>query len=95
MVKLIRTLAPEDGMKFEDIVSFETKNYVGIWNHTGDSFVLFAKYDCQLDIMRLFDCESLDELDDQVYKLIGERIIGVSDSGSYKFILVEESSEFH
>ena len=90
MVKLIRTLVAENKMRFDEIMSFETKNYVGIWDHLGDSFVLFAKSDAQLDIMHLFDCETLDELDDQVYKLIDERIIGVSDTGCYKFAIIEE-----
>jgi hypothetical protein len=43
MVKLIRTLAPENGMAFEDVLSFETENYVGLWNHVNDTFVIFAR----------------------------------------------------
>jgi hypothetical protein len=45
MVKVIRSLTPENGADFEDIMSFETENYVGLWSHTDDAFILFARTD--------------------------------------------------
>lgn len=89
MIKLIRTLAPEDGSDFEDILSFVTESYMGVWNHGSDSFVLFAASDIELNITELPRCRSLDELDNAVYKACEEHIEAVSRSCAYEFKLIE------
>jgi hypothetical protein len=90
MVKLIRTLAPENGMHFEDICSFHTMNYIGIWNHAADKYALFAKSDVEFNLVHLTFCENLDELDDRVYAECDEHIISVSDRSTYEFALTED-----
>lgn len=89
MVKLIRSLAPENGMPFNDICSFHTMNYIGIWNFVADKFTLIAKSDIEFRAVNLLSCESLDELDGRVYAACDEHIIGVSDRSTYSFTLTE------
>ena len=92
MIRLIRTLTPENGLDFAEICSFETKDFVGIWNHESNRFVLVARNDNEFHLWTLSACESLDELDHEVYNLVEEHIIGVSDNSTYT-ILLEESDE--
>ena len=89
MIKLIRTLAPENGMKFEDVLSFETENYVGMYSHTDDSFILFARSDEYFNPVVLENCNTLDELDEAVYEECNEHITGVSESCSYRIVFEE------
>ena len=89
MIKLIRTLTPENGMKFHDICSFETENYIGIYNHATDRFVIMGQSDFELHLTTLSYCDTLDELDKAVYEACEEHIIGVSESSTYEFIIKE------
>lgn len=87
MIKLVRSLVPENGMDFGSILSFETKNYIGMWNYQEDRYVLIAKNDCELRLYHLSNCDTLDKLDDLVYQKCEERIIGVSDVCNYTISL--------
>lgn len=89
MIKLIRTLAPENGMRFDDIACFQTMNYIGIWNHAADKFALVAKSDVEFNLVHLPFCGSLDELDDCVCAECDEHIISVSDRATFEFTLTE------
>lgn len=89
MIKLIRTLTPANGMKFHDICSFETENYVGMYNHETDRFVVMNQRDYELHLATLPECATLDELDNAVYEACGERIIGVSENSNYELIIKE------
>ena len=89
MIKLTRILAPANGADFEDICSFSTKNYVGIWDHEANAFALFAKSDYEFHCMALPYCESMDELDDAVYAKCDEHIEEVSESSSYEFRIID------
>ena len=93
MIKLTRILAPANGADFEDICSFSTKNYVGVWDHEANAFALFAKSDIEFNYMLLPRCESLDELDDAVYAKCDEHIEEVSESSSYEFRIIEREDE--
>ena len=93
MIKLTRILAPADGTDFEDICSFSTESYVGIWDHEASAFVLFAKSDSEFHCMVLPHCESLDELDDAVHAKCDEHIDEVSESSSYEFKILEWEDE--
>lgn len=85
MVKLVRTLAAENDMNFEDVVYFETLNYVGMWDYGGDDgFLLMPKEDCELRTSKINAVTSYEELDNTVYDDCGEHIIGVSDNCYYK-----------
>lgn len=87
MIKLVRTLTPENGMDFGNILSFETENYIGIWNYEEDKYVLIAKSDNEFRLYHLSSCDTLDELDELVYQECKERIIGVSDNCNYTISL--------
>lgn len=89
MVKLIRTLAPENGMSFRDIYSFRTMNYIGIWNFEAKRFALVAKSGVEFRAVNLPACESLDDLDFCVYAACNEHIIWVSDKAAYSITLTE------
>ncbi len=90
MVKLIRTLTPENGMHFDEICSFQTMHYIGIWNQTEGKFAVFEKSGVEFDLVHLPACKNLDELDDRVFAEYEERIVSVSDSSAYEFALTED-----
>ena len=89
MVKLIRTLAPENGMNFDEIGCFQTASYVGFWNHELGRYALVAKSDVEFHLVHLQPCKNLDELDDRVYGQCEEHIISVSDRAEYEINLTE------
>lgn len=90
MKKLVRELAVEDGTRFEDICSFETKSYIGIWNFNTDSFVVFPSFDKEFYLYVLPKCNTLQELDNAVYAITDERICGVSESSTYEFVIEDD-----
>lgn len=83
MAKVIMTIAPEDGMCFEAILSFKTENYVGIWDYEKDSFMMFRKSGKYFEPRHLKQCENLRELDDAVCEDIDEHIMEVFDDIDY------------
>ena len=87
MKKIVKTLAVEDGMCFDEICSFKTDNYVGIWDHTSERYVMFMPFDCEFHMWTLDECGDLEELDAEVYHTVGEHIIGASDKSTYNFSL--------
>lgn len=90
MQKVIRKLTPENNMGFEDICSFETESYIGIWDHKIGGYVVFAKSDCEFWLHPLPICSNLEELDNKVYNLVQEHITGVSECSRYTFKIDEE-----
>lgn len=93
MQKLVRKLSTENDLNFEEICSFETDNYIGIWDHNHDRFVVFAKSSAEFWLYEpdeLGRCENLEELYNAVYKITDEYITGVSDSSDYTFTINEE-----
>lgn len=91
MAKVITTIAAEDGMSVEQILSFKTENYIGIWNYNDDDYILFAKTDYEFRPVflkyDLEDCPSLKELDDMVWEECEEHILEVFDRADYTFTL--------
>ena len=45
MQKVIRKLTPENNMDFENICSFETDSYIGIWDQANDTYAIMKKSD--------------------------------------------------
>ena len=90
MQKVIRKLVPENNMDFEDICSFETESYIGIWDQKSEDYVVIAKSDCEFWLYPLPPCSDLEELDNKVYDLVEEHIIGVSECLRYTFRIDEE-----
>lgn len=89
MQDVIRKLMPENNMPFEEICSFETLNHIGIWNYKSESFIVFEQSGLEMWMYEVSKVETLKELDVEVYELIGEHIIGVSDCSSYTFKIDE------
>lgn len=89
MIKLIRVLAAEDGTDFDNICSFTTENYVGVWWHEEERFVLIPKHDIEFHGKMLPVCCTLHELDIAVFEYCEEHIEDVSTSSAYSFALEE------
>ena len=90
MVGLIRSLSAENSMDFDEIVSFETESYYGMYNHFNDEWIVIAKEDVEFNAARIDYASSLDELDDMVCNTTcGEHIIGVSSRSKYKLTLFD------
>ena len=94
MIELKRILAPVDDTPFDEICSFETANYIGIFvdNFPDDwqpGFVILPKGDSEFsldfvkfvsNLERLDDIANLERLDDIVFEKTAEHINGVSTS---------------
>lgn len=89
MIKLKRLLVPENGMDFDDVCSARTANYIILWNHMTDCFVIIDEMASQFECGSLPHCRTFDELDAEVYKVCGEHIEAVSDKSKYKLTLIE------
>lgn len=84
MAKVIMTIAPEDGMCFEDIFSFKTENHVGIWDTSADKFMLIRRSGRYFEPWYLESrYENLRELDDDVFELCYEHITEVFGGTNY------------
>ena len=89
MTKLIRSLACADGTSFEEILSFETETFYGVWINNVGAFGLIPKNDDYFDITILNEVHSFDELEDEVYRTCEEHVIGVSTSSKFKMIMID------
>lgn len=88
MAKVIMTIAPEDGMCFEEINSFQTENYIGIFDNAEGNFMLMMKSGRYFEPWYLEDTyENLRELDDAVFELCDEHITEVFDKSDYSIEL--------
>ena len=88
MAKVILTIAPEDGMFFEDIMSFKTENYVGIWDNAKGSFMLMRQSGRYFEPWYLEgNYENLQELDNAVCEECDEHITEVFSGSDYNFEL--------
>ena len=84
MAKVIMTIAPEGKMCFEEILSFKTENYIGIWDNPGDRFVLMKQSERFFEPW-LLESEYVDlaDLDNAVYEVCNEHITDVFDTSGY------------
>lgn len=87
MAKLIKALIAVNGMDFEDCVSFETKNYIGIWSNSSNQFLLIEKSNSMFEEFELPICTNFSELEDAVYEICNEHILDVYKSNSYTITL--------
>lgn len=90
MAKVIMTIAPEDGMCFEEIFSFETDNYIGIFNSVTEEFMLISKSSQHFEPFNLDSkhYDNLRELDDDVFELCDEHITDVYGHSNYTIELL-------
>lgn len=90
MIKLVKTLKAENDMPYMNIMSFKTANYIGIWNHIAEEWVLLRVSDTELYLARIPECGSFEELDDKVFYDCEEHIEFVSDRSDYEIVLNRE-----
>ena len=90
MIKVIRTLYPENNISFDDICSFKTENFVGIYEENSCKFIIMPQNDYSFRIKILPQCNTLDELDNTVYYITGERITEVSECSEFEFIIRDQ-----
>ena len=87
MIKVKRTLVPANGALFDDICSFMTETCIGIYDHGREEWLLIEREATQFDSCYLGRPNTLEELDEDVFAIIGEHIEGVSTSSAYSFAL--------
>ena len=87
MAKVVLTIAADDGMSFEQIMSFKTENHIGIWNGIEECFVLIKKRDIWFEPWLLDKCNDLQELDNIVFEKCDEHITEVFDNSIYEIKL--------
>lgn len=88
MAKVIMTMAPDDGMSFEDIMSFKTKNHIGIWDCVKTKFMMVRESSYYFEPWYLDGCyKNLSELDEAVYNDCTEHIEEVFDMSKYTITL--------
>lgn len=87
MIELKRQLCPVQPLEYTELVSFRTKNYIGMYEYDSNQYVLIPVADSQLEMSYLGDPGSYDKLDEIVFETVGEHITHVSDDGHYHFVL--------
>ena len=85
MIELKRVIAPADGTPFDEICSFETDNYIGIYVNNfpeirESGYILMPKNDIEYSIDFIKTPNNLEELDSIVYDKVDEHIDCVSTS---------------
>lgn len=97
MIELKRVIAPVDDTPFDEICSFETENYIGIFvdyinildSFATPKFLIMPKNTIEFNIEFIEIPDSLEKLDYEVYNKTDEHIIGVSTSRSLEIKIDE------
>lgn len=88
MAKVITTIAPANGMNYEDITCFKTDGYIGFWEDGYGKFVLMPQSSGYFDIRWIDEYpKSLAALDDAVMEEVNEHITDVFDNQGYAITL--------
>lgn len=85
MIELKRILAPVDDTPFDEICSFETENYIGIFVDTSPAtftsgYVIMPKSDSEFSFAFVDEANTLEQLDEIVFRKVDEHITAVSTS---------------
>lgn len=85
MIKLKRTLAPVDDTPFDEICSFETENYIGVFVDqfpiaSTIGYAIMPKSDSEFSLAFVDEANTLEQLDEIVFRKVEEHIIAVSTS---------------
>lgn len=94
MIEVKRVIAAADGTPFENINSFITENYVGVFTHHEgeDVFAVFPKDGgFEMSLVPFPDC--LQELDEKIFDLVEEHIEKVSTSNNLEIKIWENENE--
>lgn len=97
MIQLKRILAPVDNTPFDEICSFETANYIGIFVNSfpevyESGFIVMPKADIEYSIAFIKAPNNLEELDGIVYDKVDEHIESVSTSRCLEVSIKEYDS---
>ena len=97
MIELKRTLAPVDNTPFDEICSFETDNYIGIYVGNfpevyESGYIVMPKSDIEYSIDFIKTPTNLEELDSIVYDKVDEHINCVSTSRCLDVNIMEGNS---
>ena len=95
MIELKRTLAPVDNTSFDEICSFETNNYIGIYVNNfpevyESGYIVMPKSDIEYSIDFIKTPNNLEELDSIVYDKVDEHIDCVSTSRCLEIEICED-----
>ena len=90
MIELKRVIAPIDDTPFDEICSFETDNYIGMFVDYNEKFLIMPKGGLVFDITFANNTNTLAELDEEVYNRIDEHIKAVSTSRCLETRINEE-----
>lgn len=90
MIQLKRVLAPIDGTSFDDIRSFTTEEFYGLYDYGCNQWIIFAKADSEFSSEHLGSPDTLEELDEKVHEATGEHILSVSEDQRYMFTLIDD-----
>lgn len=85
MAKIIQTIAIKgEPFEFDDIVSFQTKGYVGLWDFAHDNFIIMPKDDIEFSLITLSkNITNLYDLDCAVFHSVGQHLTNVYDRAFY------------
>ena len=95
MIELKRILAPVDNTPFDEICSFETENYIGVFVGTfpttfTSGYVLMPKGDIEFSFAFVDEANALEQLDEIVFRKVDEHITAVSTSRSIDIKINED-----
>lgn len=94
MAKAVRTIVLENGMNVDDINSFKTENYIGIFSVPHNDFLVFCKSDNEFwpDILKYEygAFSNFEEFDNAVYEICEEHILEAFTGSSYAITLTGE-----
>ena len=95
MIKLKRILAPVDDTLFDEICSFETENYIGVFVDPfpvayTSGYVIMPKSDIGFSLAYADNANTLEQLDEIVFSKVDEHIIAVSTSQSLEIKINED-----
>lgn len=95
MIELKRILAPVDDTSFDEICSFETENYIGVFIDTfpvafTSGYVIMPKNDIEFSFVFIDEANTLEQLDEIVFRKVDEHITAVSTSGSLDIKINED-----
>ncbi len=83
MERVIRKLTTENDMDITEVSSFETEDYVGIWDEIDDKYVLLRKSGFLLSVQYIDSPENIEKLDETVHGLCNQHILNVCRHEKY------------
>lgn len=92
MVGVKRVISAADGTPYDEINSFTSENYVGVFSQYGgkDVFVVFPLDGSEFEFSLIQAPDTLDELDQELYNLVEEHIEKVSTSNKLEISIYED-----